>query len=140
MNPRGKTKVSQFSRQSTYLSNLPEGSSLTHLDDLKPDSALFGEGTFVSALDATVPSGVKAPTAHGVRFENASRNNSAENVPTVPKHPANLSQEALRQRLYHPPQKNVAVKVIRNQEAHAAMALKKTVSSLEELEKQVCIN
>ena len=135
MIPRGKTKVSQFSRQSTYSTNLPEATSLTRLDDLKPDSALYGEETFVSALDATVPA-VKAADGKSVHFENASWNNSAEES-RAPQNRACLSHEELRNRLYQPPQKNVAVKVIRNQEAHAAMALKKTVSSIEALEKQV---
>lgn len=136
MNPRGKTKISQFSRQSTYSTNLAERTTLTHLEDLKPESALYGDETFVSSLDAAV-SPVKKRGGQSVHFENASCNNSSEEEAIAPPNRMCVSQEELRNRLYQNAQKNEAMKVIRNQEAHSAMVLNKTVSSIEALEKQV---
>ena len=123
MSRRGKTKVSEFSRASTYSTNLPEKTSLTHLDHIRPDSNLYEQDTFVSALDQ----GGAVPRArHGVRFEEGAKERHSPGSETgEQKTTTNLGPIDLKSRLYQRPEHNLALKVIRNQEANRAMQASK---------------
>ena len=116
MNFRGKskTKYSDFSRPSTY-SNLPEGTSLTQLDILKPSTADYGRDTFVSALDQE-PTNVTRKTP-GVRFDDNVQERTMSGHDAVPKKKTKLSPLDLKSRLYDKPENSQAIKVIRHQEA-----------------------
>ena len=114
MSRRGKTRLSEFSRPSTYSTNLPEKTSLTHIDLLRPNSDLYEQDTFVSALDQ---GGVVPRVSHGVRFEDSTA--ISDENPALKKS-KNLGPVELKNRLYHRPEHNLAPKVVRNQEANRA--------------------
>lgn len=123
MNQRGQSKVSEFSRSSTYGTNLPDQTNLTHLDLVRPDSGLLRTDTFVSSLDNT-GSTYGPRKFQGVRFNDNVLEHTISDADLKSKKKPKLQPIDLKGRLYQRPDNNVAIQVIRSQEALRAASNK----------------
>lgn len=117
---------SEFSRPSTYSTNLPQGTTLTQADLLKPNTADFTTATFVSTVHGDTPHGELTNVTkltRGVKFadtiqeKSISRSSSQNSVVSSQPKKARLEPIDLKQRLYKKPEHCQAVMVVRNQEA-----------------------
>ena len=125
------TAGSEFSRPSTYSTRLPEGTSLTQAELVKPDTAGFDPGTFVSTLRGNTISAntsrnntsITRNNTQGVKFADTILERSITASSDSPSEHSSLAKKPklgpldLKARLYDRPENNQAIAVVRQQQA-----------------------